>query len=100
MSDPICDFTEICARIQKLKDPADRAIARAQALGAIPALQKHLKEGRQADVVEMRASGMTDVEIGEKIGLTWARVSAIARGVSEGGNDIRRKKRNAPTDSQ
>jgi hypothetical protein len=92
MSDPLADFLEICDRIPRLKDPSDRAIARAQALAAIPALQKYLREGRQADVLEMRADGMTDVEIGEKIGLSWARVSAVARGVSSGGNDIRRRK--------
>lgn len=95
MSDPLTDFLEICDRITRLTDPADRAIARAQALAAIPAVQRQLKQGRQADVVEMRNSGMTDAEIGEQIGVHWARVSAIARGVSQGGNDIRRKKRSA-----
>lgn len=91
MSDPLTEFQEICDRITRLADPADRAIARAQALAAIPAVQKHLREGRQADVLQMRGS-MSDVEIGERLGLHWARISAIARGVSSGGNDIRRRK--------
>jgi DNA-directed RNA polymerase specialized sigma subunit len=95
MSDPVHDFTEICDRAQRLKDPTDQAIALGQALAAIPALQKYLKEWRQEVVRQMRADGMNDVEIGEKLGLTWARVSAIARGVSTGGNDIRRRNRSA-----
>jgi hypothetical protein len=92
MSDPLTEFLEICDRITRLTDPADRAIAHAQALAAIPAVQRHLKEGRQADVLAMREAGMNDIEIGERVGVHWARVSAIARGISSGGNDIRRRK--------
>lgn len=79
-------LNQLYARIGDTNDPAERAKLRAEALTLIPLVQKELRAGRQQDVLEMRQSGLSDVEIGELLGLHWARVSAIARGVSAGGS--------------
>lgn len=89
MSNNLEQLSAIAQRISDTSDPAERAKLRAEALALIPLLQKELRAGRQQDVLELRASGLSDGEIGELLGLHWARVSAIARGVSSGGGSKR-----------
>lgn len=80
MTGPIDDLP----RVRKLADPAERAMGLSRALDAVPDFQKELRAERQAAIVEMHESGMTFAEIGERLGLHWARASQIARGVSGG----------------
>lgn len=80
MTGPIDDLP----RVRKLTDPAERALGLSRALDAVPAFQKEVRAERQAAINEMHDSGMTYAEIGERLGLHWARVSQIARGVSGG----------------
>lgn len=91
MTGPIDDLP----RVRELADPAERALGLSRALDAIPDLQKQLRAERQDAILAMRANGMTFVEIGDRLGLHWARVSQIARGIS-GGTKKRGPKDDAP----
>lgn len=91
MTEALDELSHLCQQIHTSTDRTERAIAYGQALAAIPRVQKELKAGRQAEVIAMRADGLTDAEIGERLHLHWARVSAIARGISTGGSDKKRK---------
>ncbi|MEU7170262.1 hypothetical protein ABZ949_02070 [Micromonospora tulbaghiae] len=92
MSDPLTELDQLCTRIREAETPTDRATAYGQALAAIPRVQSQLRQGRQAEILLMRESGLTDAEIGELLGLHWARVSAIRRGVTSSGSEKRRRK--------
>lgn len=91
MTDPITRLAEAHQQIGELPDAADRFIALTELLESVPGIHAQLRAERQETVLTMRAAGMSDVEIGERVGKHWARISAIARGVSSGGSDKKRK---------
>jgi DNA-binding NarL/FixJ family response regulator len=81
--------------VESLTEASDRAKALGEILNAIPGIQRTVRAERQTEVLAMRAAGMKDAEIAEELGITWARVSAIARGVADGGSAIRRRQHSA-----
>lgn len=81
--------------VEALPEAADRAKLLGDILNAIPEIQRTVRAERQAEVLSMRAAGLKDAEIAEQLGLHWARVSAIARGATDGGSAIRRRQHSA-----
>lgn len=65
-------------------DPASRANALGELLGAWPAVHARIREERQAAVVAMHETGMSWAQIGAELDLHPQRVSQIAKGVTGG----------------
>ncbi len=78
-------------KLDRIKDPAERARQAGQRLLAIPEFQERLRKIRQEAVAEMRAQRLSFAQIGEQLGLHRNRVQQIAEGRSGGGKGGARK---------
>lgn len=85
------EFLSRAMRASELPTSVDRFTEWSFLLDACPAVQQELREERRQTVLAMRAAGMSDVEIGVRVRKHWARISAIARGVTTGGSDKKRR---------
>lgn len=69
-------------QVLAMEDPARRARAITELLGAVREREGEMKAARKADVLLMRES-LTLREVGERIGVNTSRVDQIAKGVSK-----------------
>lgn len=81
-----------------IEDPKARALAAGEVLARIPQKNKHLRELRQAAVLEMLAQPDASLrKVGEELGLNYSTVQDIAKGHTASGRN-RARKGDAPSE--
>ncbi|MEE2044389.1 hypothetical protein ABZ234_18380 [Nocardiopsis sp. NPDC006198] len=71
---------QIINALTSIDPPEDRARAVGEMLKGVPALQRALREARQAAVLEMRAAGASHADVGAALGVSKGRAQQIAEG--------------------
>lgn len=81
VENPLADID----RIEKIEDPAERAVEIGKILNSLPEVAGELRSLRQKAVLELRERGLSYAEIAPLLDLHRNRVQQIAEGRSGGG---------------
>jgi DNA-directed RNA polymerase specialized sigma24 family protein len=76
VENPLADIE----RIERIEDPAERAVEVGRVLNALRASAAELRAMRQAAVLELRAKGWSHAQIAEALGIHRNRAQQIAEG--------------------
>lgn len=84
MDFPTEQINQITNALTAITDPTTRAQTTGAMLDAVPALQRALREIRQAAVIELRARGMSHADVAKVLGISRARAQQVAEGRTSG----------------
>jgi len=84
VSDAVQRVKDAVEAFAQISDPADRARELSGLLSGLPDIHRRIRELRQEAVLELRAGGATQLEVGRVLGVTKARARQIELGMTSG----------------